>query len=412
MSPSQPHPGLSGRAFVAIVASLMAVGALGTDIMLPAMPAIARGLHVTVENQQQWIVASYMAGHGSTQLLFGPLSDRYGRKPVLLAGLVAFVLTSLLVAASTTFTMLLIARAAQGMSSATTRVLVSSIVRDNYAGRKMARVMSLAFMIFLGVPILAPSIGQAIMAVFSAWQMIFILLAAYGAIVTVVVWLKLPETLDPDNRRAISPSVIFSAFSIVLRDRYSLGYTLASTGLFGALLGFINSSQQIFAEALHAPDRFTLVFAIASAGMGLGAFANSRIVERLGSRLVSHSALLAFIAVTATHLAYAMIWRETVLSFAIFQTLTMTCFALSASNFSAMAMERMGHVAGSAASVQGFISTMLGGAVIGLLIGQQFNGTVVPVVAGFVVVGVAALLIVLWTEQGRLFQARNAIITV
>jgi DHA1 family bicyclomycin/chloramphenicol resistance-like MFS transporter len=250
------------------------------------------------------------------------------------------------------------------------------------------------------------------MAVFSAWQMIFILLAAYGAIVTVVVWLKLPETLDPDNRRAISPSVIFSAFSIVLRDRYSLGYTLASTGLFGALLGFINSSQQIFAEALHAPDRFTLVFAIASAGMGLGAFANSRIVERLGSRLVSHSALLAFIAVTATHLAYAMICRETVLSFAIFQTLTMTCFALSASNFSAMAMERMGHVAGSAASVQGFISTMLGGAVIGLLIGQQFNGTVVPVVAGFVVVGVAALLIVLWTEQGRLFQARNAIITV
>ncbi len=386
----------------------MAISALGTDIMLPALPAMASSLHVTVDNQQQWIIASYVAGLGSTQLIFGPLSDRYGRKPVLLVGLVMFVLTSLLVAASTSFMMVLLARCAQGMSSATSRVLVSSIVRDNYSGRQMARVMSLAFIIFLGVPILAPSIGQVITSAFGPWQMIFLLLAAFGALLALVVWLKLPETLDPANRRAISPSVILSAFSMVLRDRYSLGYTLAAAGLFGALLGFINSSQEIFSRALHAPDRFTLVFALASAGMGVGAFLNSRVVERLGSRLVSHSALLAFIAVTATHLTYAILWRETVVSFAMFQTLTMTMFSLCASNFGAMAMERMGHIAGSAASVQGFISTFLGGAVIGLLIGQQFDGTVVPVVAGFLVVGLAALLIILWAEQGRLFHAQHS----
>jgi DHA1 family bicyclomycin/chloramphenicol resistance-like MFS transporter len=403
-----PHPGLPARAFVALVASMMAIGALGTDIMLPALPEMAASLHVTVANQQQWIIAAYMAGHGSTQLVFGPLSDRYGRKPVLVIGISLFVITSLLVAASSSFMMLLAARCAQGMSSASTRVLVSSVVRDNYSGRQMARVMSLAFVIFLGVPILAPTIGQLITSFIGPWQMIFILLAAYGAVVVVLVALKLPESLDPANRRAISPASIFGAFRIVLEDRYSLGYTLATTGLFGALLGFINSSQEIFATALHAPARFTLVFALAASGMGLGSLLNARIVERLGSRLVSHTALLCFIAVTAAHLGYALIWPETVVSFAIFQTLTMTCFSLCASNFGAMAMERMGHVAGSAASVQGFISTMLGGALIGLLIGQQFDGTVVPVVAGFLVVGFAALLIVLWTEQGQLFQARNA----
>ena len=403
-----PHSGLSPRAFVGMMASLMAVGALGTDIMLPALPTIAKAMHVTVENQQQWIVASYVLGMGSTQLIFGPLADHFGRKPVLLFGLILYVLTSFAVVFAPSFGILLAARVMQGMASAAPRVLVSSIVRDCYAGRQMARVMSLAFMVFLSVPIIAPSIGELILHVFGAWQMVFILLALYSILVTFWVWRKMPETLAPADRRSLRISSILGGFAIVLRNRTSLGYTLALTALFGALMGFIDSSQQIFAEALHAPHQFTLVFAVAAAGMGVGAYFNSRIVERFGSRLVSHSALLGFIMVTGAHLFYATMFRETLLSFAIFQTLTMICFALSSSNFGAMAMEEMGHVAGSAASVQGFMVSLVGGGLIGLLIGQQFDGTVVPIVKGFLVFGILVLLSVLWTERGKLFQARNA----
>ncbi len=407
LTSAHPHPGLSMRAFVGMMAALMAIGALGTDIMLPALPAMARTFNVKAENHQQWIIAAYMAGHASTQLIYGPLADRYGRKPILLVGILLFVLTSLVVAAAPNFTVLLLARMAQGMATASTRVLVSSIVRDNYVGRHMARVMSMTFIVFLGVPILAPSIGDLILHFVGPWQMIFVLLAVYGALVAIWVWFKLPETLALEDRRQMSVASITAAFALVLRDRYSLGYTLALTGLFGALIGFINSSQQIFADALHAPERFTLVFALAASGMGLGSYFNARIVERLGSRLVSHTALLCFIAVTAAHLLYVTLYTESVTSFTVFQTITMTCFALSTSNFGAMAMERVGHIAGSAASVQGFISTLGGGVLIGLLISQQFNGSVFPIVAGFLIVGIAALAIVLWTEEGHLFRPRN-----
>lgn len=400
------NSGLGFGAFVALIAAIMACQALGIDAMLPALPQIGHALGVSSENDRQWIIAIYMFGFGAAQLVYGPLADRYGRRPILIVSMGLFAVASIWAGLSTSFSGLLIARFLQGVVGAAGRVLAVSVVRDCYQGRQMARVMSLSFIVFLAVPALAPSIGQIIMLV-ADWRGIFFFLAAFAGIVALVGGLRLNETLHPQFRQPISVGGIADAVRRTLTERNAIGYTLAMTVVFGALMGFINSIQQIFTDIFHAPNKFPLMFACVAGSMGVAAFINSRVVERLGTRKVSHGALIGFIACSTLHLLIAVSGHESLLSFAILQCMTMFCFGMMGSNFGSMAMESMGEIAGTASSVQGFISTV-GGSVIGIVIGQAFNGTTIPVTLGFVGVGVIALLLVLATERGRLFQAHHA----
>lgn len=402
-----PKPFAMGfREFVPFVAALMMINALGIDSMLPALPAIGASLHLTGENERQWVIAAYVFGFGAAQLLYGPLADRYGRKPVLLVSMVLFAITSVACALAWSFASLIAARALEGIAAAASRVLAVSIVRDRYSGRLMARVMSLCFIVFLAVPILAPSIGQLIMLI-APWRGIFLFLAGFGAMLAGWGMLRLPETLHPEDRRAIDVAALLGSARLVLGNRQSLGYTLASTCMFGTLLGFINSVQQIFADIFHMPRTFPIAFAAMAGCMGVAAYANSRIVERVGTRRISHSALLAFVAVALVHLGVALAGLETLWTFAVLQAMTMSAIALSGSNFGSMAMEPVGHIAGTASAMQGFVSTV-GGAGIGILIGQSFNGTTAPVAGGCLLFGCLALAIVLVTERGRLFRAQHA----
>lgn len=400
------HSGLGFREFVALIAALMALNALGIDSMLPALPAMSKSLGMTLDNQRQWIISAFMFGFGTAQLFYGPVADRFGRRPVLIVSLSLFVITSLIAAFADSFQTMIAARLLQGIGAASSRVLTVSIVRDCYSGRKMARVMSLALIVFLLVPILAPSIGQLILLV-APWPWIFIALSGYAAVVVLWAALRLPETLHPEYRTPISPGTLAAAVREVLSNRYSLGYTLASTLLFGGLIGFINSVQQIFADVFHEMSLFTVVFALCASVMGAASFLNSRIVERLGTRLVSHAALIGFIAVSGIHLAIAASGHETIWSFGLLQAITMGCFGLAASNFGSMAMEPLGRIAGTASSIQGSISS-LGGALVGVIIGQSFDGTTVPVAQGYFVLGVLAMIVVLVTEEGRLFRPQHA----
>lgn len=401
-----PHPGMSFRAFVALIAATMAISALSIDIMLPALPQIGASIGIADPNDRQWIISAYFVGFGVGQLIYGPLSDRYGRKTVLLPCLGLFVVTCLIAAFADTFATMLTARALQGITAAATRIIAVSIVRDCYSGRTMARVMSLAFMVFLAVPILAPSLGQVVILA-GPWQWIFGVLALFAGGVLLWIWRRLPETLDPANRRAISPGEIMAAAMIVLRDRCSIGYTIAQTLMFAGMIGYLNSSQQVFADAFGVPELFAAIFALCAVAMAIAAFVNSRVVERLGTRVVSHSALLAYIVIAAIHLTLAATGHETLASFTICQASLMGMQALAGSNFSAMAMEQMGRIAGTASSVQGFISS-IGSTIVGSLIGQAFDGTTVPLTTSYAVLGIAVLGVVLWTEQGRLFRAHHA----
>jgi DHA1 family bicyclomycin/chloramphenicol resistance-like MFS transporter len=388
------------REFVALIAGLMALNAMAIDAMVPALPAIGRSLHILTENERQLIVSFYMFGFGMTQLLYGPLSDRYGRKPVLVVSLVLYAAFALLCAAAGSFVLLLAARLLQGMAAASSRVLTISIVRDRFEGARMARLMSLAYMVFLLMPVLAPSFGQLTLLV-ASWRAIFFGLAAFAAIMFAWSVLRLPETLHPEYRRPFSVPAILSGARETLTTRQSIGYTLGFTLLIGGLMGYVMSVQQIVFDVFHRPGLIAITFAGIAGPMAITSYANSRLVERLGTRRIAHFGLSAFTLVAAIHFLNAL-HGESLGAFVVLQATTMACFGLSSANLGALAMQPMGHVAGTASSVQGTISTIVG-ALLGLAIGQCFNFTVLPMVGGDVLLGAAALLILLVTERGRLF---------
>lgn len=400
-----PHPGMGFRQFVAIIAAMMATNALAIDSMLPALPAIGEALGIASDNQRQWIITAYLLGFGAAQIIYGPLADRFGRRPVLLTGLAIYVVGSLLASLTGHFETMLLARIVQGIGAASTRVLVVSIVRDCYSGRKMAQVMSLSFIVFLAVPIIAPSIGQLIV-LFAPWRWIFLFLALFGAILALWASLRLPETLHPQDRLPISPRQILRAFSLALSNRVAVGYMLAMTSLLGSLFGFINSSQQVFVDTFQAPGLFTTIFALIAVAMAVASLLNAKLVGRFGTRRISHTALLGYIAFAVAHAALALAGHEELWSFAVLQAGMMFCFGLTGPNFGSMAMEPLGHIAGTASSVQGFVTTV-GGALIGFAIGQQFDGTTVPLMLGFAVCGVLSLAMVLMAESGRLFRPHH-----
>jgi len=400
--PAGPRHGMSFRSFVALMAALMAANALAIDSMLPALPQMSEALGIAEANERQWIITAYLLGFGTAQIVYGTLSDRFGRRPVLLFGLTVYVAASIAAAFAGSFESMMAARIVQGVGAAATRVLVVSIVRDCYSGRDMARVMSLAMIVFLAVPILAPSVGQAILW-FAPWRWIFGVLTIFGALVMLWVVLSLRETQHPEDRKPIEVASVIAAFRTTLTTRLAVGYMLAMAFVLGGLFGFINSAQQVFVDVFHAPEWFTTIFALIALGMAAASLLNSRIVVRLGMRRVSHGALLAYIALTGTHAALALSGHESLWSFAAFQAGAMFCFGLVAPNFGAMAMDPLGHVAGTASSVQGFVTTV-GGALLGFFIGQHFDGTVVPITLGFALCGLVALGIVLVAEKGRLFR--------
>jgi len=391
--------------FVCLIAVMMAMNALAIDAMLPALPHIGEDLGVVNENTRQWVITAYLLGFGGAQLFYGPLADRFGRRPILFIGIGLYVGFSVLAAFAQSFEWLILSRIGMGLGSAATRVLAVSIVRDRYSGRTMARVMSLSFLVFLGVPILAPTVGQLIMLV-APWRWIFGFFALFGGSFLLWAALRLPETLHPEDRMPIKVKRIAGAFGQALTSRIGMGYTLAMTAISGALFAFINSSQQIFFDVFKSPGLFTTVFAMVAGGIALASVLNSRMVEKLGSRLIAHTALMGFIGFSLLHAAIAYAGHDSLWVFAALQACKMFCFGFIAGNFGSMAMEPMGHIAGTAASAQGFIST-IGGALLGFWIGQHFDGTTVPMTVGFAALGVLALLLVLAAEKGRLFKAHH-----
>ena len=404
-SPSSIRKFIGFPEFLALVAALMACQALAVDAMLPALSTIAHALGINDENRAQWIVTAYVAGMGVGQLFWGVISDRFGRRPVLLVGLGMYALAALLVGLSTSFESLLAWRFVHGVAAACI-VVSRSVIRDLYNGRQMARVMSLTFIVFLMVPIVAPSVGQLILLA-APWRYLFVLFAVFSCVVWLWVFLRLPETLHPEYRRTLTVTHTVEATKLVVGDRTSLYYTLAMTAVFGSILSYVNMVQQIFADVFHQPKLMPTMFALCAGSMGIASFTNSRIVERVGMRVVSQVGLLVFITVSLAHVLIIVLGYENLLSFVLLQSATMACMGLMGANFGTMAMEPMGSVAGIAASLQGFISTA-GAALLSALIGHQFNGSTLPLAAGTALCGAMALACVLMAEQGRLFRPHHA----
>jgi DHA1 family bicyclomycin/chloramphenicol resistance-like MFS transporter len=400
--PSAPTKQIGRMHFIALAAALMSINALAIDIMLPGLQEIGSSLGVENENHRQYVVSAYFAGMAVALLPFGPASDRFGRRAPMLFGLGIYVIAAFAAAFSTSFEMLLILRFLQGVGAASTRVIAVSMVRDRFEGRYMAETMSLIFMVFMVIPVIAPSLGQVMLLV-GTWHFIFVCMGVIGALIIAWAYVYMPESLKPEDRRPFTLSSIGKAIVIVLTNRFSLYYTLASTFVFGALFAFINSAQQIYVGIYDLGVWFPLLFAIVASFMALSSYMNSRLVVRFGMRPLSHFALTGFLVVSSIWMVWSLFETVPLVPFVMLFSLAMFQFGWIGSNFNSIAMEPLGHIAGSASAVQGFIQT-LGGGVIGALIGQAYNGTTTPLAIGFVCLAVISLVLVAVAERGRLYK--------
>jgi DHA1 family bicyclomycin/chloramphenicol resistance-like MFS transporter len=387
--------------FVVVIASIMALNPLAMDMMLPALPDIAATFQIKDANRTQEVLSTFLIGFGFGQFIMGPLSDRFGRRPVLVDGMVLYCVASLLAIAAQSFETLLLARALQGLGTSATRVIATSIVRDCYAGRRMASVMSFAMMVFIAVPVIAPSLGQAVMLL-TQWRGIFIVLTLYGALALAWSAWRMPETLVPEERKSLALRDVLGAFRQTITNRQTLGYALAAGFVQGALFAFVFISQQVFVDIYKLGRYFPLAFAAAAIGIAAAGFLNARFVGRIGMRIMSHGALTGFVAVAGITMAAAYLHTLPLWLFMPLAALMMFSFGLMIANFTALAMEPQGHIAGTASSLYGSITTLLGIG-IGTVIGQDFNGTLLPFATGFFICALAALAIVALTEKGRLF---------
>jgi MFS transporter, DHA1 family, multidrug resistance protein len=392
---------LSRPEFIALVAALMALNALAIDVMLPALPYMGEALGISNENERQLVVSAYMIGFGAAQLAFGPITDRFGRRAPLFFGVGLYVICAFAATFAPTFAILLALRFTQGLGAASTRVIATSVVRDRFSGREMAEVMSLTFMVFMAIPIIAPGIGQVILLT-GPWHYIFLFMGGLASLILLWAWLRLPETLHPEYRRPLRLGVIVEGFQLVFTNRVAFFYGLCGMFLFAAMFGFIISSQQIFVGIYGLGPWFPLAFATMAGFMAVSSFINSRIVKRFGMRRLSHTAILIYIGCSSILLILSIMgpvpfW----LFFALLMVIQVT-FGNAASNMNSLSMEPLGAVAGTAASVFGFMQTV-GGALLGTFIGQRFNDTLTPNATGYVVMGSLVLCSILIAEKGKLF---------
>jgi len=409
MSLEQEHltPGLGRRELVVLTAMTMALGALAIDGMLPALDDIAAEFGVLEANQRQLVVGLFLLAQGAGTLAPGLMADRFGRKRLLMIGLVSYVIFSFACALATSFDTLLVMRMLQGFGCAGLAVIPGAIIRDQFEGDRMARVFSLISAVFITVPVIAPSLGQLVLEV-AGWRWIFVGLGVMGLVMTAWIAIRLPESLHPEYRQEIKPRVLARNMWIALSARSSIGYVLGTSLVIGTVFGYANSAQQLVGEHFGAGEMFPYVFGGTAVTMAFASILNSRIVERFGARRVSHTGLLIFIAVSAAQVWVAHSSHSASLWW--FLPLMATNLALLGflgANFGSIAMQPFAEIAGAAASIQAFIR-MFGASLIGIAIGQAYDGTARPFAWSLLTAATLALLLILYSERGKLFRRLHA----
>lgn len=404
--PPAPSPfPISQVEFIAMMALLMAMQALAIDAMLPALGHIAADMGVSDPNRRQLVVGLFLLGTGLASLIPGSLADKYGRRRVLLISITCYVVFGFACALATEFNTLLVLRVLQALGCSGLIVMPNAIVRDRYSGDTMARISSTISMVFMVVPILAPSLGQLVL-LFAGWRWIFTLLGILGTVMGLWVWLRLPETLRPEYRQEIRPMAIAGNMLVAAKTRTSIGYVIGSALVTGSLFGFINSAQQLLAEHFGAGETFPLLFAGCALTMAVANFTNSRTVEKFGTRRVSHTAVLLFIATSVVQVLVAHQPHQTLWQFVPLMAANMCLIGFIGANFGAIGLQPFARIAGAAASLQAFTRMVLGG-LIGIMIGQSYDGTARPLALALLICGSLSLALVLFSERGVLFRRLN-----
>jgi DHA1 family bicyclomycin/chloramphenicol resistance-like MFS transporter len=399
MSP-ELSPGRPGfTEFVVLMAFIISMVALSIDAMLPALPEIAADLAFERPNDSQFIISMLFVGMGFGQIVFGPLSDSIGRKPAINIGFLVFIIGCLVSIFARDFNDMMMGRLLQGLGAAGPRVVATALIRDCYEGREMARVMSFVMTIFILVPVIAPAIGQLIIT-YSDWHSIFILFLILAIVALTWFSLRQPETLSEDKRIRFSMARVTSDINTIISIPAAIGYTITMGFIFGAFIGYLSSSQQIFQQQYGLGNQFPLYFGILATSIGLASLINSQLVMRFGMRRLSHIAMISIAVLSAAFVLIAYHYQGHPPLFLLMAYLLGVFFFMGIlfGNLNALAMEPLGHIAGLGAAVVGSVSTLIS-VVIGVLVAGAYDGTVLPLVMGFAVLSIACLISIYWTEK-------------
>jgi MFS transporter, DHA1 family, multidrug resistance protein len=384
--------------FVTLVALMSALVALAIDAILPALAVIGADLQVKDPNDAQLVVAVLFIGMAVGPLIFGPLSDTIGRRNSIFLGMSLFIVASVVGLFAQSFEVMLIARLFQGIGASGPRIVSMAMVRDRFEGEEMARVLSFVTAIFIVVPAIAPSIGQAVILL-SHWRGIFVLFIVLSLITTLWFGFRQKETLAIENRQPYQVNKLWQSAKSVLSNRIVLAYTVAIGFVFGGFLGYLSSAQQIFQDVYGTGDKFPLYFAGLAIGFGVASLINAKVVKRFGMwpLALSGAILLIGVSIAFLVLCYVFAGIPPFLFFMLYALLVFMCVAIVFGNLNAMAMQPLGKIAGLGASVISALSTLIS-LPLGILVGQNFNGTLWPLTLGFLAFGCAALIAMLWAH--------------
>lgn len=377
---------------------MMSLLALSIDAMLPALQQIGSDLDVVNPNSRQLVISIIFLGLAFGQLFFGPLSDTIGRKPAIYAGYALFIAGSLLSIVATSFSVMLIGRLLQGLGASAPRAVTLALVRDRFGGRAMAQIMSFIITFIVLVPMIAPSLGQAILLYYS-WRAIFVILILLAILTLSWFAVRIPETLSAENRAPFSLKRIVSETLVILKIRPALGYTVSAGLISGAFIGYLNSSQQILQEQFALGDLFPIVFGVIALSIGVATILNTRLVIRFGMRFLVNWSLWVILGLSGAASLVALIaaGQPPLWLFMTYIMLVFFSVGILFGNQNSLAMEPLGHMAGIGAAIVGSLSTLIS-MPLGTIIGQSYNGTLIPLIVGMAVLTGLAILVVRWAE--------------
>jgi DHA1 family bicyclomycin/chloramphenicol resistance-like MFS transporter len=378
--------------FVVLMAALMSIVALSIDAVLPALPMIGDYLSVNNPSDNPKLITTIFLGLGIGQLIFGPLSDSFGRKPMVYFGFILFVIASIICITTKSFEMMLFGRILQGIGLASPRTMCIAMVRDSYEGDYMAKILSIVVMVFILVPIIAPTLGQFLMNHYH-WKSIFIFTLVYGLAVMLWFWLRQPETLKAKHRIPYRLAIFKTGTIQFFRIKSAVVYTLLSGFITGSFMVYLSTAQQIFEKQYNLAEEFPLIFASIAISVGLATFMNSQLVVKYGMRRIVHLSMLSFVGISLVFISlYHSGNNPSIKVLVTFFALQFFTIGFLFGNLRALAMQPLGHIAGIGSALNGFISTVMA-VPIANYIGSFVVDSVTPLFVGFLVCGIISLIL-------------------
>ncbi|WP_147678825.1 multidrug effflux MFS transporter [Algibacter pacificus] len=391
--------------FVALMASLMSLVALTIDALLPALPEIGASIGTTTLSENQLLITMIFLGIGCGQLVFGPLSDSFGRKPIVYVGFVVFIIASIICVTTQDYEMMLFGRILQGIGLSSPRSLTASMIRDEFSGDYMAKILSFVVMFFILVPVIAPLLGQFLMHLFN-WKAIFYFNLIFGLLIMIWFLFRQRETLPKHKRIKFTSFLFISGAKEFFKQKEAVAFTLVSGFITGSFMVYLSTAQQIFQEQYHLGEWFPYIFASLAISIGFATFLNSQLVEKFGMMNMAFYSTMAYAVVSVM---YVILFHngENPSIYALVSFLALQFFAVGFlfGNLRALAMQPLGHIAGIGAAINGFLSTVLA-VPIAHFIGGFVKTSVLPLFMGFSFFGILSLSVFLLVKRrGKLLTA-------